>query len=399
VAPLGNLMTVEESEHIIGLMANGAKKAREIGYDGVEIQASYGGLIAQLLSPLLNKRSDKLGGCFENRVSFLVQVIKRVKKNAGHSFPVMVKLVCDEFVPGGLNLSESKKIAHLISKAGTDAIVANAGNKTTKYLTIPCNESPPAPLAEISQQIKAAVGIPVVSIGKIGDPLIAEDILSQGKADFVAMARALVADPDFPVKIEKGEIDDIRRCAYCLEDCSDKGVPGIGRCCAMNPYTGQEHRIKNKLSQTRKKILVIGGGPAGIQVALTADLAGHNVTLWEKESYLGGLASLMHKAPYKNEMKHAVDYLENSLKKSQVHVRLGKEAEINGMLAFDPDILILAIGSNPISPMFPGMDVANVMHARSIYLGTEVTGHRVAIIGGGISGVRRQNGFQKKENK
>jgi len=386
VAPIVDLMTEEESQQILIVMANGAKKAKELGYDGVEIQASYGGLIAQLLSPLLNKRLDRLGGSLENRVSFLVHLIEKVKKEAGRAFPVMVKLVCDEFVEGGLSIEEGIKIAGLIEKAGADAIVANAGNKTTKYVTIPCNESSPGPLVEMSQQIKSSVEIPVVSIGKIGDPNMAEEIISKGKSDFVAMARALVADPNLPQKAFKGKLNDIRRCVYCMEDCVDNGVPGIGRCCAVNPFAGVEHRIEIKPARDKKKILVAGGGPAGIQAALIADLMGHDVTLWEKENQLGGLARMMHKAPYKKEMEHVLDYLDYSLKKSRVNVRLGQKADIESMSSFDPDVVIIAIGSEPIIPDLPGMDSGNVISARSLYRGIEIMGDRILIVGGGDIG-------------
>ena len=386
VVPLVDLMTSKEAQQIINVMAQGAKKAKELGYDGVEIQASYGGLIAQLLSPLLNKRSDSLGGSLENRVSFLVQLIERVKKEAGKVFPVMVKLVCDEFVQGGLTIDEGVRIAGFVEKAGADAIVANAGNKSTKHVTIPCHETSPGPLVEQSRQVKSKVGIPVVTIGKIGEPKMAEEIISNGKADFIAMARALVADPDLPVKASTGKMDDIRRCVYCLEDCADKGVPGIGRCCAVNPFAGLEHVMEVKPARVKKKILVAGGGPAGIQAALMADLMGHDVTLWEKEDRLGGLARLMHIAPYKKEMEHVLDYLNHSLKKSRVNVRLGQKADIKSMSAFKPDVVIIAIGSLSILPDLPGMDSSNAIAARYLYKGIEVSGSRIVIVGGGDIG-------------
>jgi 2,4-dienoyl-CoA reductase-like NADH-dependent reductase (Old Yellow Enzyme family) len=196
IVSLANAMSLDEADEILEIMANGARTAREIGYDGVEIQASYGDLIAQLLSPLLNKRNDEMGGSIENRTRFLTRLIQRAKELAGQDFPVMVKLVCNEFLPGGLGIDDAKEIARLVENAGADAIVANAGNKSTKFITIPPQDSPPGPLIDLAAQIKASVSVPVVAIAKINSPDMADEIIGQGKADFVAMARALIADPD-----------------------------------------------------------------------------------------------------------------------------------------------------------------------------------------------------------
>ncbi|MCJ7542033.1 MAG: FAD-dependent oxidoreductase, partial [Desulfobacterales bacterium] len=291
VVSLANAMSMEEAEEILAIMANGAAKARTIGYDGVEIQASYGDLIAQLISPLLNKRRDELGGAVENRARFLTRLIEKTKAAAGRDFPVLVKLVCNEFVPGGLDVDQAKIVAARVEDAGADAIIANAGNKTTKYITIPPNESPPGPLINLAAEMKSAVNIPVIAIGKINGPELAEDTISRGKADFVGMARALVADPELPQKAAFGQVADILHCNYCLQDCAEKGVPGIGRCCGVNPFAGNEYAWEVFPAQDRKKVLVVGGGPSGIQAAIIASRRGHDVELWE-QGRLGGQARL-----------------------------------------------------------------------------------------------------------
>ena len=263
VAPLAKIMTSEEAREILGIMTRGANLAREIGYDGIEIQASYGDFISQLLSPLSNKRTDEYGGSIENRARFLLDLIKSVKGEAGEDYPVMVKLVCDEFVEGGLTIKETAVIAQLIEQSGGDAILATGGNRATKRMTIPSHYLPPGPLIPLAMGIKKAVNIPVIAIGKINTPELADRVIREKDADFVAMARELIADPYLPEKAESGAVEDIRICLSDLGDCADKGVQGLGRSCSINPFSGQEYRLKITPALKRKRIVVVGGGPGG----------------------------------------------------------------------------------------------------------------------------------------
>jgi 2,4-dienoyl-CoA reductase-like NADH-dependent reductase (Old Yellow Enzyme family)/thioredoxin reductase len=385
VVSLANVMSTEDAEEILTIMVDGAAKARTIGYDGVEIQASYGDLIAQLLSPLLNKRSDKLGGAVENRARFLTRLIEKTKAAAGQDFPIMVKLVCNEFVPGGLGVDQAKIIAALVEEAGADAIIANAGNKTTKHITIPPNESPPGPLLDLAAEIKSAVNIPVVAIGKINGPELAEGALSQGKADFVGMARALVADPELPQKAVSGLIADIRHCNYCLQDCADKGVPGIGRCCGVNPFAGNEYAWKISPAQVKKKVLVIGGGPSGIQAAVIASQRGHDVELWEQGD-LGGQTRLASIAPFKEDTADILRYLKHVLDNSGVRVFANRPAKVSDILELAPDVVIVATGSRPAILSIPGADSDMTTDVRSVYENRSVDGQKIVIIGGGDIG-------------
>lgn len=385
IVSLANAMSIQEAEEILSIMAIGSAKARTIGYDGVEIQASYGDMIAQLLSPLLNKRRDELGGAVENRARFLTRLVEGIKTAAGQDFPIMVKLVCNEFVPGGLDIDEAKIIATLVEAAGADAIIANAGNKTTKYITIPPNESSPGPLIDLAAEIKSVVNIPVVAIGKINGPELAESALSGRKADFIGMARALVADPELPRKAASGLVEDICHCNYCLQDCAEKGVPGIGRCCGVNPFAGNEFAWKILPAQDKKKVLVIGAGPSGIQAAVIASRRGHHVELWEQGD-LGGQARLASIAPCKEDTADLLRYLKHVLDNSDVRVFTNRPAKVSDILDQAPDVVIVATGSRPTMLSIPGADSDIATDVRSVYENRSVEGRNIVIIGGGDIG-------------
>ncbi len=392
VATLVKIMTSEEANAILDIMVKGAKRAREIGYDGIEIQASYGDFISQLLSPLSNKRIDEYGGSLENRARFLMNLLKAIKKETGRDFPVIVKLVCDEFVDGGLTLKDTTLIAQFIVQSGGDAILATGGNKTTKSMTIPSHYLPPGTLIHLARAIKNAVDIPVIAVGKINTPELADRVIREQDADFVAMARALIADPYLPEKAKAGMVEDIRLCLSDLEDCSDKGVKGLGRSCTINPFSGQEYHLKITPAAKKKKVFVVGGGPAGIQSAILASQRGHEVTLYEKKESLGGLLRLACIAPFKEGINEFCRYLIHSLRKTNTKVITGKAFSSEEILSQNPDVVIIAIGSKSYIPNITGIEQPFVYDVRAVYEKSSIDfGKDIVILGGGDIGCETAN--------
>jgi len=377
-------LTVDEIKRLVECFAQGARRAREAGFDGVEIHGAHGYLVSQFLSPLSNKREDEYGGSVENRARFLVEIIKAVRSKVGHGFPLWCRLSAVEMnIEGGITLEETKVVARLAQEAGVDAIHVSA--HSAGVVRRPPMAQPPGALIEYAEGVKKAVSVPVIAVGRI-TPELGEEALRQGKADFIAMGRQFLADAHVVEKIADGRLDDITpclRCFFCLDSLGRRRGKGVQ--CVVNPTLGREREWALLPAGRPKKVVVVGGGPGGMQAAIIAAQRGHRVTLFERANELGGQLLLAARPPFKDNIEVYRRYLVNQVTKLGVEVRLGQKFTPELLPALKPDVVVLATGVEPFIPEIPGIRGKNVLLANQVLNGAE-TGQRVAIIGGELVG-------------
>ncbi|MDO8490406.1 MAG: FAD-dependent oxidoreductase [Dehalococcoidia bacterium] len=378
-------LTIPEIEELVEKFGQAARRAKQAGFDVVEIHGAHGYLLCQFLSPLSNKRTDKYGGDLPNRMRFVLEITARVKELVGKDFPLTFRLSADEYVPGGLTIAETPLIAKRMQEAGVNAISVSAGN----YGNMPMISAPPTMprgfLAPAAETIKKAVSIPVIVAGRIGDPLLAESVIASGKADIIAEGRALIADPDLPNKLKEGRPEDVRMCTYC-ENCFDNVMAGGDMVCSVNAATGKEGESAITPAAKKKRVLVAGGGPAGMELARVATLRGHRVTLYEATNKLGGQALLAAIPPYREDMINSTNYLSTQMSKLKVDVHLGQKVTPELVAGAKPDVVVVATGAKPTIPDVPGAKQSHVVTAAGVISGAKTTGQKVVIIGAGYLG-------------
>lgn len=375
--------TAERLKSLASRFGEAAAIARDAGFDGVEVQAGWGELASRLLSPAYNRRPDEYGGTLPNRARFLLQVIEKIRSEAGLDLPVQVKLGAEDYMSDGFSLEEAEAVAVMLEKAGVASILVSAGTADTRRWAVPPQAMPEAPLVPLAARIKQAVGIPVIAVGKIKGPEAAETILEAGNADFVALTRPFITDPDWCKKAREGRAEDIRGCIYCLQDCSGQGVPGLGRACTVNPYTGREAALRIKPAVRAKRVVVIGGGPAGMQAALTAAERGHAVHILEQWPRLGGVFAYPRIAGYKGDVTELPRYLAHRVTQLGIEVSLNVRASAGDVLALHPDSVIVAAGAERFIPPYPGIEGENVVEARDLWSSGRQPGRKVVVIGAG----------------
>jgi 2,4-dienoyl-CoA reductase-like NADH-dependent reductase (Old Yellow Enzyme family)/thioredoxin reductase len=379
--------TAAELEEIAEAYGETAKLVKQAGFDMLMLHGAHGWLLCQMLSPKWNRRRDEYGGSFENRVRFPLMVIEKVRNAVGAKFPIEYR-IGPELIEGGLPIEEVVEFCKLIQDK-VDLIHVSAGLDTDPNFAVKTHPTmflPHMPNVKYAAAVKAAVTkCPVVAVGSITTPEEAEEVISSGKADAVAMVRSLIADPMLPQKAREGRSEDIRPCLRCL-DCLTGMQTKTRFACAVNPRSGHEFRLDatEKPSTVKKTVLVVGGGPGGLQAAVTAASRGHRVILAEASDSLGGLLKFTDYDPLKSDLKRLKDFLIRQVQSSGAEVRLNTTVtpELVGEIA--PDALLIASGSEPITLPLPGMELA--MHATAAYTQLDDLGKTVAVMGGGLVG-------------
>lgn len=422
IRSLGQLRTasIPEIKDLVGYFASAAGRAKKAGFDGTEIMAAHNYLINSFLSPGWNKREDEYGAQnIENRSRFLVEILHAVRDYVGPDFVVGVRINGSEWgIKNGITIEDSTEIARILEENGADYLDVSALGaglyNDTRFPEMILYPEPPEPVAEkikagllvpAATAIKKAVSIPVITVGRL-DPVLGERILREGRADLIALGRRLLADPELPHKIAAGRLDDIAPCTACLE-CLSRIRSGQASRCRINAAMGKEREYEIKPAERKKKVMVIGGGPAGMQAARVAALRGHKVSLYEKEPKLGGLLPLaaMVKGIEVEELPAIVRYLKTQITKLGVEINLGKEVKPDLIESIKPDVVILATGSVVVVPDIPGINNPKVVRIAKLhrmlksylkFFGPSIMrwltrfwmpiGKRVVIMGGEIQG-------------
>ena len=377
-------MTLDEIEAIKKKFVSAAYFASQAGFDGVELHAAHGYLLSQFLSPYTNKRNDQYGGGTENRARLLLEIITAIKKKLPR-LALGVRVNMNDFVPGGIELQEGLEVAALIEAAGADIINVTCGTYESGQTNIEPSSYNEGWRIKMAAAVKAKVSIPVLGGGVIRHPEFAENLIKEGKIDFVWVGRGMIADPNWSNKALNGSFERIRPCLSC-NTCIGSSFKGVPLHCTVNPYAGREWKLGPISGLDGRRALVVGGGPAGMQAAVSLARAGVAVDLLEQKSELGGLLNIAGLPPHKQRLLELVEYLKSELDEATINVHLNTKFDPTLLADYDPDLLVLAIGAKPVIPPIPGAD-GKIVSLHEILSGNRrINGENIVIIGGGSSG-------------
>lgn len=386
-------LTLAQIEEIIEEFGDCARRAKKCGFDGVEIHGAHGYLVAEFISPYSNKRTDQYGGNLMNRLRFPVEIIKNIRQKCGDDFIIDFRISADEMVEGGRTIEDTKATIPFLEAAGLDMIHVSAGTYATADAIVPPAYTPHGWIVDFANEVKQICSIPVITVGRINDPILADSIIKSEKADFVAMGRASLTDPEMPNKAEKGQFDDIRYCIACNAGCLDLLFKDLPIKCVLNPTLGREYEGKPAKAAVKKKVAVIGAGPAGLQAAIAAAEAGHDVRVYEKADRSGGQFRIAAIPPAKGEISCFINWQETQLKKLGVPIAFNTEVNADFMKKNAADAVIVAAGAEPVIPGIKGSDLPHVYHAIDVLSGKINVGSNIVVIGGGQVGAETAHHF------
>ncbi|MDK1705991.1 NADPH-dependent 2,4-dienoyl-CoA reductase [Serratia rubidaea] len=373
-------LTPQEIEQTIADFARCAALAQQAGYDGVEVMGSEGYLINQFLVARTNQRDDQWGGSFTNRMRFAVEIVRAVRQAVGREFILIYRLSMLDLVEDGSDWQEIERLAQAIEQAGATIINTGIGWHEARIPTI-ATMVPRAGFSWVTRKLMGKVGIPLITTNRINDPAVAEQVLADGCADMVSMARPFLADAEFVRKAAEGRADEINTCIGCNQACLDQIFDGKLASCLVNPRACRESEMPLTMAQSPKRLAVVGAGPAGLAFAVTAANRGHRVTLFDAAPVIGGQFNIAKQIPGKEEFHETLRYFQRQLTLHEVTLRLGRQVEAQDLQEFDE--VILACGIVPRTPAIPGIDNARVLSYLDVLRDKKPVGQRVAIIGAG----------------
>ena len=394
-------LTTKEVERMVKRFGEAAHIAIAAGFDGMEIHAVHEGyLLDQFTIAMFNRRTDKYGGDLKGRLTLPIEIVKEIKDKAGKEFPVCLRYSIKSYVkdwrqgglPGekfqemGRDLNEGLEAAKILEQAGYDAFNADAGTYDAWYWAHPPLYQEHGCYLPLTEKLKQVVSVPVIVAGRMDIPELAEKSLQEGKLDMVCIGRGLLTDPYWPQKVLGGKTESIRPCIGCHTGCMGRMFIAKPECCTVNPAVCREKEYEITLANKKKKVMIIGGGIAGMEAARVCSLRGHDVTLYEKANRLGGHLNEGSKPDFKKDDKRLLDWYKYELKEQNIKINMETEVDVDLIEREKPDAVIVATGSNPLKIDFPGSDKDSVAYAAEILEGTKRPGKDVLVVGGGLVG-------------